>query len=121
MVGVLQKSLYGTCDAAINFQRKVQKFLRNQGFIVGRYNCSTFYHPVKKLRVMVHGDDFISSGTRTSLSCVKAQLGGRFEVKSKVIGSGDDEETECRALNRIMRRCSEGWEYEDDQRHATSS
>ena len=56
LVGVLQKSLYGTRDAAIQFQRKVQKILRHQGFILGRYNCSTFYHPVKKLRVMVHGD-----------------------------------------------------------------
>ena len=73
---------------------------------------------VKKLRVLVHGDDFKSSGTRTSLSWFKAQLGGRFEVKSKVIGSGDDEETECRVLNRIKRRCSDGWEYEGDQRHA---
>ena len=35
MVGLLQKSLYGTRDAAINFQREVQKFMRGQGFIDG--------------------------------------------------------------------------------------
>ena len=84
MVDLLHKSLYGTRDAAINFQREIQRFMRCQGFIVGRYNCSTFHHPVKKLRVMVHGDDL-------------------QEVKSKVIGSGDDKETECRVLNRIIR------------------
>ena len=35
-----------------------------------------------------------------------------------MIGSGDDDETECRVLNRITRICSDGWEYEGDQRHA---
>ena len=67
---------------------------------------------------MVHVDDFISSGTQTSLSWFKTKLEGRFVVKSKVIGSADDEETECRVLNRIIRRCGDGWEYEADQRHA---
>ena len=40
MVGLLQKSLYGTRDAAINFQREVQKFMRGHGFIVGRYKST---------------------------------------------------------------------------------
>ena len=42
MVGLLQKSLYGTKDAAANFQREVKKFMREQGFVVGVYNVSTF-------------------------------------------------------------------------------
>ena len=67
---------------------------------------------------MVHVDDFIFSGTQTSLSWFKTKLEGRFVVKSKVIGSADDEETECRVLNRIIRRCGDGWEYQADQRHA---
>ena len=50
MVGLLQKSLYGTRDAAINFQRKVQKFMRSQGFSVGRYKCSFFIILARKKR-----------------------------------------------------------------------
>ena len=64
MVGLLQKSLYGTRDAAANFQREVKKFMREQGFVVGAYNVSTFYHRQRGLCVMVHGDDFISTGSR---------------------------------------------------------
>ena len=71
MVGLLQKSLYGTRGAAANFQREVKKFMREQGFVVGTYNVSTFYHRQRGLRVMVDGDDFISTGSRESLSWIK--------------------------------------------------
>ena len=49
----------------------------------------------------MHVDDIIILGTRQSLSWFKAKLGGRFEVKSKVIGSAD-EETECRLLRSVI-------------------
>ena len=58
----------GTRDAAANFQREVKKFMREQGFVVGAYNVSTFYHRQRGLRVMVHGDETISTGSRESVS-----------------------------------------------------
>ena len=54
-VGLLQKSLYGTRDAAANFQKEVRKFMQDHNFVVGKYNSSTYYHRAKNLRVMVHG------------------------------------------------------------------
>ena len=100
MVGLLQKSLYGTRDAAANFQREVKKFMREQGFVVGAYNVSTFYHRQRGLRVMVHGDDFISTGSRESLSWMKCRLEERFEVKTTLIGHRKGEAPEGRVLNR---------------------
>ena len=117
MVGLLQKSLYGTRDAAANFLREVKKFMREQRFVVGAYNVSTFYHRQRGLRVMVHGDDFISTGSRESLSWMKCRLEERFEVKTTLIGHRKDEAPEGRVLNRVIRACSAGWEYEGDQRH----
>ena len=84
MVGLLQKSLYGTRDAAANFLRGVKKFRREEGFVVGVYNVSTFYHRQRGLRVMVHVDDFISIGSRESLSWMKCRLEERFEVKTHI-------------------------------------
>ena len=42
----------------------------------------------------------------------------RFEVKTKVIGTGEGEVSEARVLSRIIRVSEQGWEYEGDQRHA---
>ena len=43
-VALLEMSLYGTRDAAANFQAEVKKFMIGQGFKVGKYNSSTFFH-----------------------------------------------------------------------------
>ena len=40
MVGHLQMSLYGTRDAANNWQEEIAKFMRSAGFARGRYNPS---------------------------------------------------------------------------------
>ena len=61
-VGLLQKSFYGTRDAAANFQEEVRKFMQDHNFVVGKFNSSTYYHRAKNLRVVVHGDDFMSCG-----------------------------------------------------------
>ena len=36
MVGILEKSLYGTRDAALNLQKEVRKIMQSQGFVVGK-------------------------------------------------------------------------------------
>ena len=51
MVGILEKSLYGTRDAALNFQKEVRKFMESQGFVVGKYNSSTYLHKAKGIRL----------------------------------------------------------------------
>ena len=38
LVGYLVQSLYGTRDAAANFQKEVTKTMRKIGFEVGKYN-----------------------------------------------------------------------------------
>ena len=44
-VGLLLKSLYGTRDAAKNFQEEVKRFLLGLGFTTGKYNTSIFSTP----------------------------------------------------------------------------
>ena len=73
-VGLLQMSLYGTRDAAANFQAEVRKFIVKAGFNVGKYNPATYYHPGKKIRTLVHGDDFISSGGRENVEWFRSRV-----------------------------------------------
>ena len=117
MVGKLQMSLYGTRDAAANFQAEVKKFMTGLGFAQGKYNPCTYWHKERGIRTLVHGDDFISKAGRSQAQWFKRKLEGRFEIKTKVVGSAKVEAQEERVLNRVVRITPEGWEYEPDQRH----
>jgi hypothetical protein len=118
MVGKLEQSLYGTRDAAINFQDEIAKFMKENDFTQGRYNPCTYRHRRKGLKTLVHGDDFVTEGGRESVRWFKEKLEKRFEIKTKVVGSGAEEARESRILNRVIRVTPAGWEYEADQRHA---
>lgn len=117
-VGLLQMSLYGTRDAAANFQEEVRKTMVSMGFAQSRYSPSVYWHKLRRLKTLVHGDDFITSGPRQEALWFKGALEKRFEIKTKIIGTGPDESREERVLNRVVRITEEGWEYEADQRHA---
>ncbi len=117
-VAILRKSLYGTRDAAANFQKEIRKFMSRLGFETGRYNVSTFYHKSRNMMTMVHGDDFVTACGREDAKWFRKALEERFEIKTKVLGDGKDESREETVLNRVVRRTSEGWEYEADSRHA---
>ena len=108
MVGYLHMSLYGTRDAAANFQKEVKTFMESIGFSVGRYNPSTFYHRKKGWPVLVHGDDFVTAGGRRKAKWFREKLQGRFGVTTTTIGNGEDEEREGKVLNRIIRVTPEG-------------
>ncbi len=117
-VALLRKSLYGTRDAALNFQNEIRTLMEGIGYETGKYNVSTYHHSGRSLRTMVHGDDFATVGSAEDIRWLRKKLEDRFELKTTIIGSGSDEATEGRILNRIVRCTDEGWEYEADQRHA---
>ena len=117
-VALLEKSLYGTRDAALNFQQEVKRFMRSTGFHVGGYNVCTYNHPGRKMKTMVHGDDFVTVGKRRDVKWLESKMKERFEIKTTIIGNGKEDCKEGKVLNRIIRRNESGWEYEADQRHA---
>ena len=132
-VSHLAMSLYGTRDAAMNWQEEVAKEMAKWGFKRGRYNPCLYWHPVSGLMTLVHGDDFVSVGRREVTEKFKTQLEARFEIKTQVIGAPRVEGGACasstpggpkgqsvqegRVLNRVVRWTAEGWEMEPDQRH----
>ena len=116
LVALLEKSLYGTRDAALNFQKEVKHLMMSIGFRNGQYSVSTYFHPERDIKTMVHGDDFVSVGDVEDIKWLQNKLEERFELKTTVVGK--EEESEGRILNRIIRCTKQGWEYEADQRHA---
>ena len=92
LVGFLEMSLYGTRDAAANFQKEVRRTMHKMGFRMGRYNVSMFYHQQREIKTLVHGDDFISTGDKQDLEWMKKQLEDRFTIKTQTLGPDPDQE-----------------------------
>ena len=55
-VGRLKMSLYGTRDAAQNWQNTVEKNLKRIGFKQGVASSSVYHHRERGISTLVHGD-----------------------------------------------------------------
>ena len=118
-VGRLNVCLYGTRDAAKEWQQTLSKHLVSIGFRRGVGHPAVFYHPKREIKTLVHGDDYVSSGVSEDLDWLESELGKRYQIKTQrtkpIKGKGY---VEAKILNRIVRRTEAGYEMEADPRHA---
>ena len=61
-LAILQRTLYGTRDAANAWSEHIKSVMQNNEFKQGRSSPCIFLHEQKELRVAVHGDDFAVLG-----------------------------------------------------------
>ena len=66
-LGRLRLCLYGTRDAALNWQQTLSDHLLEVGFTRGVGHPSVFHHAKRDIWTLVHGDDYCSAGTHESL------------------------------------------------------
>ncbi len=116
-IGKLVRSLYGTRDAATNWQSMYIEHMESIGFTQNKGIPSVFYHKARGIRTMVHGDDYVSVGSRSEIKWFESELSKKFDIKTSVIGSTPEDQKEVKILNRIVRFTGEGVEYEADPRH----
>ena len=117
-VGWLNVCLYGTRDAAREWQETLSKHLEHLGFTRGRGHPAIFHHRERGVMTLVHGDDYVSSGMPSELDWLQAELEKRYKIKTQRTREADGKEVEAKILNRIVRRTPEGYEFEADPRHA---
>ena len=119
MVGWLNKSMYGTKAAAQNWQSEVQRTMHELGFVQGRSSSVLFWHPVRRIRALVHGDDFGSSGSVEDLVWFRNKLEEKYEIKSTIIGEAPELKKEVHILNRkVTWHVGKGFSYEADPKRA---
>merc|ERR1711973_531261 len=117
--GKLNKAMYGTRDAAQNWEYAYVEAMEEIGFNRGAATPCAFYMAEKNLRVVVHGDDFTVLGLEADLDWFRRKISEKFEVKFRGrIGPGISDDKSIRILNRVVTWTEEGIEYEADQRHA---
>ena len=115
--GILNRTLYGTRDAAGAWNACAQAVMSDElGFVRGRTSPCLFRHETRNIRILVHGDDFVCLGPATELYKLREELSERWLMKFRgMLGK------ECRdisILNRILRVTADGLEMEADPKHA---
>ena len=119
MCARLKKSLYGTRDAAQNWEAEYTKTLASLGFRVGQACPCAFWHEGRDIRVVVHGDDFTILSNEDGIRWVHKQMAGKYTVKLRgVVGPNPGDEKEVTLLNRAISWKSWGIQYEADARHS---
>ena len=66
-VGRPNLCLYGTRDAAANWQDTFSVHLQSSGFVRDAAHPSVSHHPRKRIHILVHGDCYASVGPTSSL------------------------------------------------------
>ena len=67
LVAKLVRCAYGTRDAGAIWEDAYRGALESLGFISGISSPCVFYHPIRGIHTVVHGDDFSALGTDDSL------------------------------------------------------
>ena len=80
MCGRLNFSLYGTRDAASNWDECYASALI-EGFKQGLASPCVFHHVARDISTVVHGDDFTSLGTEAELLWLRDSPKHKFLIK----------------------------------------
>ena len=119
MCGKLRKAMYGTRDAAQNWEHAYMEFLENTGFSSGIATPCVFHNRDRDIRAVVHGDDFTVLASENQLDWFRGEIAKRFEVKFRGrLGPEPTDDKAIRVLNRVVEWTANGIAYEADQRHA---
>ena len=110
--------MYGTRDAAQNWEEEYCETVIAMGFERGLASPCAFHHKERNLRVVVHGDDFTVLGHGEQLDWFKERISDKYEIKHRGrLGPSDQDDKQIRMLNRVVWWGPKGIRYEADQRH----
>ena len=119
MCVMLVKAMYGTRDAAQNWEVAYIEFMESAGFVKGIASPCVFYNSQRNIRSVIHGDDFTMLGSEEDLDWFRVKIEERFEVKIRGrLGPSEGDGKSIRILNRVVEWTNSGISYEADQRHA---
>jgi hypothetical protein len=118
-VGRLLAAMYGTRRASFLWGEHIcTKMTSPKAGFIRLVGCAQmYYHPKRRLKVVVHGDDFLSEGEKQQLWWFDKFLRAEFKVKfGTMIGPG--EEYDVTFLIRSLAYVPEiGYTYSPDEKH----
>ena len=111
-------TLYGLRTAASNWEKEYSKTLEDAGFRAGQATVVAFYHELRDIRIVVHGDDFVIEGQESDLEWVRGVLAAKYLMKVRgILGPDARDKKTIDILGRVVEwRADELW-WEADPRH----
>ncbi len=70
------------------WKRNIENLWKEKNLQQEKANPCVFIHPVRKLRVVIHGDDFTLLGHPGDLEWFREKVRQKFEIKVREIGPG---------------------------------
>ena len=119
-VALLQRSWYGTQDAASIWQDDYAGLLAENGYVAGKSNPAIFWNRDQDSRILVHGDDFVCLGDAAAVAHLDGVLTGKYACKKMyVIGFEAADDQKAIFLNRSISidGGTGSVVYEPDERH----
>ena len=110
--------MYGTRDAAHNWEETYSEALESAGFVRGLASPCIFRHEARGLKLVVHGDDFLTGGPVGQLRWLASTMDKRFECKHKIMGAAGSHWKNLLVLNRVVEWESTGITISADSKHA---
>ena len=106
MCGLLRYSLYGTRDAAQNWEEELATTLSSLKLTRGSACSCVWRGHIKGEHIVatVDGDDITSGGERSAVEFLIRMISKKYEIKKHVIGEDLDLEKNGRILNRLIER-----------------
>ena len=84
-VGLMKKSMYGTRDAASNWERDWQEHVRNWGFQLGLSSKNLCHHKENRVSGLTDGDDFVLTGPTKKLMEFERKMTSVYPTKAKIM------------------------------------
>ena len=113
----LRVSLYGTRDAAHNWDTEMGKFMDGCKFVRGKASPCVYANASDNADAVIHGDDICCVGPLCYLEKLKDMIMKKYEAKTSIMGPGAYDK-EAKMLNRSIKWTEVGIEIEADTRHA---
>ena len=118
----LNVSMYGTRDAANNWEEKYASHLVKCGFVQGKYSPCVFFHAAKGINVVLHGDNLFFLGNDTALDWCTTIMQEEYDVKIRGrLGPDKHDQTSITILDRCLEWRADGLYYEQPQEMLTFS
>ena len=114
-VGLMKKSMYGTRDAASNWERDWQGHVLKWGFQLGASSKNLFHHEEDRVPGLTHGDDFVFTGPTEKLMKIEKRMKEVYPISAKIISHGSSKS--IKTLNRRLHWGERGIMYQHDPRH----
>eukprot|EP00973_Karenia_brevis_P004336 593734-Karenia_brevis.AAC.1 len=106
--------MYGTRDAAANWEDEYSEYLVGHGYDKGLASPCHFHHKQTRVRILVHGDDFMAVGKERDLRELVCVITNKYEARWEIIGPGEHLPSTTKIIGRHIRFVNDGIELEVD-------